>query len=200
MDSYDIFHVNIASDNELLYILYITRESSREQWTTRLRVYDEKMEFLKHINFDEAEVMMDSRTSITRVFGDYFYIRNFNSESILGHIDEEGYLSVTEHWHRSPFDLDSAIYPDLGPKRPTFQLALNSCVETNFRLFYENFIGNNILLFNTGTGEMHEIALELDEGYFINYALSGEGAALLAVTTFDDFVDRFYLLNFSIKV
>ncbi|MCL2398740.1 MAG: hypothetical protein FWC91_03215 [Defluviitaleaceae bacterium] len=145
-----------------------------------IRVYGENMNILRSISLGESEqYIMANRPHTIRVFGDYVYILNYSMRSFIGKIESDNSLSSL-HLGRLAF-------------------APNSNNTSNIQLFFERDSANVVLL-DTNTGLLHEITVDLDDGYSLLYIKTNGNTAFICLISEDMAFEnyRYFLTNFTI--
>ena len=171
-----------TTDQNLVYILYDTNLTEQDEWSAFIRVYNENMEHYRDINFDnEANFILDWRPWDLNIFGDYIHIHNAAIQSLLGRIEQDG--SIT------PLHIGALVQ----------SRTRNISTMVNTQLFFERFT-NNIVLLDTTTGTINEVALDLDEGYQILYVLTNGNVAFICVANEDLTEYRYFMTHFPVQL
>lgn len=156
-----------TTDNDILYILYDTRLSEQDEWEAKIRAYDKNMNHYRDINLDNvADYILRQRPLRFRIWGDYFFMVNASSESLIGRIEPNGEITPL---HKGNLDR---------------MLLRNIRSQANTQLLFQRE-SNNIVLLDTTTGAITEVALDLKDGYEILYVQTNGNNAFVSTMRYD---------------
>lgn len=97
-DNVGIVYSQITSNNEMIYILYASRETVDCEWSHKLRIYDRGMNFFKTMDINDVAGVMSTFISEFRVIGDYLYVQNYSNEVVIWYIDDAEGISIVREW------------------------------------------------------------------------------------------------------
>ena len=170
-----------TTDGSLLYVLYDSRPSEDDEWTAVIKAYNKDFEHVRDIQInDVAWDIFRSRPSILRVFGEYIFLLNYSSRSFIGRIEENGEVLPI---HRGTLSMSQ-----------TRDLNLSSHVE----LLYENPYytnNNNIVLLDTESGMLHEITIDMEDGYVWQFIMKNENMAIITARPPDAHENEFFIVH-----
>ena len=154
-----------TTDDSFLYVLHVDIYSDGDEFIATIKLYDKNFEHVRNIHInDVAWEVLRSRPSILRVFGDYIFMHNYSSRSFIGRIEEDGEV----------LQLHSGTL--------SMSQTRNLNLLSNIELFFENQSppkAPSIALLDTDLGLLHEIAINVDDGYGLVNVMSNNYMVLI---------------------
>jgi len=184
-----------TTDDYYIYVLHITHPNEEnDDFTAVIGVYDENINHIRDINIDADNFVFDSRPRHIDFFGNgrYIFMDNFSSSSFIGSVDSDGNISPIHMgvpvFARTPVVIPDGVY---SSQQGLFRHSTrNVNAQDRTRLFFKR-LSEQIVLFDTYTGDLREITIDMEDGFRIGNILTNGSIALISAEKQHDLTHEF---------